>query len=167
MKAIKVINLVKKFLNITFALFTCLAFSLIIMYRTSGVYGGMMWAWTDIEKMFGDILVFSLLAAVIVTLTDIVPKVPSIVKYIVKFGLVYAAFWFWMLDGETVSGSQRLIMSTVYVCVYAVIAVLGAILRFAEKKLAASGNEYQSVYSETEKDGENGTKTKNDGNKKK
>lgn len=148
----RVLNQIRKFLNIAFALFTCLTFAMIVFYRTSGVFGGLMWAWTDIEKLFGDILIFALIAGAVVTMVDLIPKVPSVIKYVIKFGLVYAAFWFWMLDGDGVNGSQKLIMSTVYVVAYAVIAVLGAILKFVEKKLAVGETDYKSVYTEGKAD---------------
>lgn len=154
----KIINLVRKFLNITFALFTCLAFAMIIFYRTSGVFGGLMWAWTDIEKMFVDILIFALVSGAVVTATDLIPVIPSAVKYVIKFVLVYGAFWFWMLDGEAVNGSQKLIMSTVYVVAYAVIAVLGAVLKFIEKKLSANCADYKNVYKEENENGDSSAK---------
>ena len=154
----KIINLVRKFLNITFALFTCLAFAMIIFYRTSGVFGGLMWAWTDIEKMFVDILIFALVSGAVVTATDLIPVIPSAVKYVIKFVFVYGAFWFWMLDGEAVNGSQKLIMSTVYVVAYAVIAVLGAVLKFIEKKLSANGADYKNVYKEENENGDSSAK---------
>ena len=154
----KIINLVRKFLNITFALFTCLAFAMIIFYRTSGVFGGLMWAWTDIEKMFVDILIFALVSGAVVTATDLIPVIPSAVKYVINFVLVYGAFWFWMLDGEAVNGSQKLIMSTVYVVAYAVIAVHGAVLKFIEKKLSANGADYKNVYKEENENGDSSAK---------
>lgn len=145
----KIINQIKKLLNITFALYTCLAFAVMAFNRmaTGEYYGGISWYWSDIEKMFGEILIFALLTGVIITVTDIIPKIPSAVKYLIKFVLVYGAYWLWLFDGNS-NASHILLMSTVYVIVFALIAVLGAVFAFIGRKLSAKNGEYKKQYSE-------------------
>lgn len=159
----KFINFFKKLFGITFALYTCLAFTMIFLYKASGLQGGLMWAWTDIAKMFGDILVFAVWMAIIVSFTDIIPKIPGVLRHIIKLVLGYIAFYFWMLDGVNVKAGNILMMSTIYVVVFAVISAGGAILATIEKKLAVPSKEYNSIYTSGEGAKENNGK---DGNKK-
>ncbi len=149
----KVINQLKKLFSITFALYTCFAFAIMIFYKTSGSSGGVMWAWSDIEMMFGNILLFSAYTGVIVTLADIFSKIPTAIRYLIKLILVYAGYYFWMkLSVPNVTSSQILIMSTIYVLVFAVVAIAAASLNFVEKKLTVKEPEYKSVYGDANKD---------------
>ncbi|MBE6704785.1 MAG: hypothetical protein E7583_05940 [Ruminococcaceae bacterium] len=165
----KLIEQLKKLFNITFAIYTCFAFAIMIFYKTSGKTGGVMWAWSDIEMMFGYILIFAAYSGLVITLTDIIPKLNQAARHVIKLALVYAGYFVWMKKSVPgVTSSQILIMTTLYVVVFAVVSVAAALLTFAEKKMTVKEPEYKSVFDNAKKSvsAEENTDTKKDGKKK-
>ncbi len=143
----KVLNQIKKLLNITFAIYTCMAFAIMVFYRTSDVYGGIGWAWSDIERMFGSILILSAYSGLVITLTDIIPKLNQAARHVIKLVLVYAGYFVWIKKSVPgVTASQILIMTTLYVIVFAIIALAGALLGYFEKEMTVKESEYKNVY---------------------
>ncbi len=169
----KALNLVKKFLNITFAVFACLVFFLIFWNNLSSSYGGIMWAWSDIALLFGETMIFSAVAGFAVTAVDAFGKVPSPIRYIIKLVIIYIGLYFWRFDGvklnggtDILGGSTKLIMSTLYVVVFALIALIGAVGSYGLKRLAKKDGEYENVYSESDGEEKQEKKEKKENNKK-
>lgn len=149
----KVLGLLKKFFNITFALYTCMAFAIMVFYRSFDVYGGISWVWSDIEMMFGNILLFAAYSGFIIALTDAFSKLPAALRYVIKLVLVYVGYYVWMKKSVPgVTSSQILIMTTLYVVVFAVIALAGTLLALAEKKLTVKEQDYKEVFGDDKKE---------------
>ena len=142
----KVLGQFKKFFGVSSVLYTCLSFAIMWLYGRGGNAADMtMWAWRDIARMFGDILVFATIAGAVISLVDLIPKLPAVVKSLIKLVLIYADFYFWMLRGNG-NASHIMIMSTIYVAVFFAITGIGALLGLIGKK--KKNDEYDSVYGE-------------------
>ena len=140
----KVLGQFKKFFGVSSVLYTCLSFAIILLYKKGNP---VKWEWyqMDVGNLFFDILVFAAIAGAVITLVDLIPKLPAVVKSLIKLVLIYADFYFWMLRGNG-NASHIMIMSTIYVAVFFAITGIGALLGLIGKK--KKNDEYDSVYGE-------------------
>jgi hypothetical protein len=134
----------RKFFGVSFALYACISLVIMRYLRQSTKW----WIWSDIEKVFTDIMVFALIAGAVIVLIDIIPKLSSVVKCLIKAVLIYGDFYLWMLKGTKDAG-QILLMSTVYLIVFFVIVGISALLKLA-CGIGKKDVQYENIYSEKE-----------------
>jgi hypothetical protein len=93
-------------------------------------------------------MLFSFLCSLVLSVTGIIPKMPSAVKTICDFVLSYAAFYlcFFGLTGNSKNFTSLFALSTVYIVFFVLCSLLCAVGR----RLSADRNdgEYENVYTE-------------------
>ncbi len=141
----KIIHHIKKFFNIAFALYTCVSFGMMLFNRALSIEEAPTWG--GVALLFGQIGLFSAICAIAVTLIDIPKGVNKALGHLLKFIFSYGAFYlcFFVLVKSVAEPINIVVTSTVFVVLYAVVAVLAGL--FAKLGKTKSGIEYHSIYS--------------------
>ncbi len=136
-----------KFFGICFSLYTCTSFGLLLLNRIFSVNEAP--DWTGVIRLFLQVLLFSALSALFITLLDLPKKLESAVRELLKFVLCFGAFFLaFVLLVQTDNGKINvIILSTIFTVLYAFVAFasagIKALLRKGDKGKEA---EYEPVF---------------------
>ncbi len=138
---------IRKFFNITFALYTCVSFGMMLL--NLAFVNGEAPRWGGVALLFSQILLFSAICALAVTLVDIPAKLNRALGHLIKFVFCYGAFYlcFFALVSGTAEPINLVVLSTIFVILYAFVIVAASLVRaiFGKKK---SDEDYESVYTD-------------------
>ncbi len=144
----KIIPHVTKFFNITFALYTCVSFGMMLL--NIAFVTGEAPKWNGVALLFAHMLLFSAICGLAITLTSIPKKLSGALAHVIRFVCCYGAFYlcFFALVKNTAEPINVVVLSTAFVIIYAVVAVACAVFRALLCKKAAAADEYENVYSD-------------------
>lgn len=148
----RIFSLIEKFFNITFALFSCVSLGLMALNRVAGIEEAPTWG--GVMLLFLQILMFSSLCALASVITAIPKKLNSALGHIIRFVICYIAFYicFIVMVRDTSRLMNVVVLSTVFVIIYAVVAALCELVKYLLSRGDKSTNEYTSVYDEVTSD---------------
>lgn len=141
----KIFYHIGKFFNIFFALYTCVSFGMMLCNRALAIQQAPTWG--GVALLFGQIALFSAISSLAFVLLDIPEKLNRALTHILKFIVSYGAFYvsFFALVKSSAEPINIVVISTVFVVIYAVVASLAALFsRLCAPKAAA--DEYESIY---------------------
>ncbi len=149
----KTFNLIGKFFNITFALFSCVSLGMMALNRLVGIEEAPTWG--GVMLLFLQILLFSALCALSSVITAIPKKLNSALAHIIRFVICYIAFYicFIAMVKDTSKLMNVVVLSTAFVIIYAVVTALCAFVNYLLSRGDGNTNEYTSVYDEVNGDG--------------
>lgn len=129
----KILPPLGKFFSLTFALYTCVSFGFLALDRAFGVEAAP--GWSGVIALFLQILLFCALTALFHTLLDLPKKLNSVLATLSKFLLTYGAFYFCLFRPQSAGGGINLVViSALFVVVYAVVMLVAAGLRALSRK---------------------------------
>ena len=144
----KTFNLIGKFFNITFALFSCVSIGMMTLNRIVQIEETPTWG--GVMLLFLQILLFSVLCALANVITAIPKKLNSALSHIIRFIISYAAFYLCFI--VMVKGTSRLmnvvVMSTIFVIIYALVMGISVFVSWITSISDKKQEEYTSVYDE-------------------
>ena len=142
----KIIPHVTKFFNITFALYTCVSAGMMLL-NIAFVTGGAP-EWKGVALLFAQILLFSAICSLAITVFDAIKKLNRALGHLLKFICSYAAFYicFFVLVKGTSEPINIVVLSTAFIIVYAVVTLICALAGMALRK--SNAKEYENVYSD-------------------
>ena len=132
----KILPVLCKFFSLTFALYTCVSFGFLALDRAFGVEAAP--GWSGVIALFLQILLFCALTALFHTLLDLPKKLNPVLAALAKFLLTYGAFYLCLFRPQSAGGGINLVViSALFVAVYAVVALVAAGLRALARKADA------------------------------
>ena len=143
----KIIPHVKKFFGITFALYTCVSFGMMLL--NIAFVSAAAPEWSGVALLFSQILLFASLCGLFVTVFDAIKKLNRVLGHLLKFVFCYGAFYlcFFALVKGASEPINIVVLSTAFVLIYAVVAAISAGIRALSVK-GEKSDEYVNVYSD-------------------
>lgn len=145
---------IKKFFGITFAMYTCISYALMLLNILT--LNAEAPQWSGVALLFSHVLLFSALTALVFVLVGLLKKLNSALGHVIKFLLTYGAFYlcFFALQRGEAQPINVVTMSAVFTVIYAItVGISGAVGAIAARK-ANRESEYVSVYSEVTSESE-------------
>lgn len=155
----KVLNQIRKFFNLTFAIFTFVTlFMVTYNLMTTDVQHLVMATKSKVGELYWQIMLFAAVTSLAATVVDLFKKLNGIVARLIKFIFSYGAFalWFFVLSVPAAEGLVKpaivITASVIFVVIYAAVVAFTAFAKWLIVKLfGKKDGVYESVYKKAEK----------------
>lgn len=154
----KVLNQIKKFLNITFAIFACVTlFMVTYNLLTTDVNHLVMATKVKVGALYWQIMLFAAVTALSATVVDLFKNLNVVVARLIKFIFSYGAFalWFFILSIPAAEGQVKpaivITVSVIFVVIYAAVVAFTTLAKWLIIKLFCKQDDnYESIYTKDE-----------------
>ncbi len=143
----RITELLKKFFNLTFTIYTCISFFFLLVAGALTI-NETPDTWSAIALQFSHFLLFSALTALFHTLVPALPKLHCAVANIISAVLTYGAFYlcfFALVKGDN-QPVNLIVMSVLFFVAYALVRSIFAFFTFMINRKRNEREEYNSIY---------------------
>ena len=151
----KVLNQIKKFFNLTFAIFTFVTlFMVTYNLLTTDVDYLVMATKVKVVALYWQIMLFAAVTALSSTVVDLFGKLNGVISRLIKFIFSYGAFalWFFVLSVPAAEGHVKpaivLTASVIFVVIYAAVVAFTALSKWLIIRVFGKKDDnYKNIYS--------------------
>ena len=142
----KILSVIKKFFTVTFALYTCTSYGMMLL--NVATVNGEAPQWSGVALLFSHILLFSALTGLSQAVICAFDKLNGVISHLLRFIISYGAFYlcFFALGKSVPQPINVVVMSTIFTVIYAVVAGAFALASALSRRTVKDSEEYESVY---------------------
>ncbi len=142
----KILSVIKKFFTVTFALYTCTSYGMMLL--NVATVNGEAPQWSGVALLFSHILLFSAITGLSQAVITAFDKLNGVISHLLRFIIAYGAFYlaFFALGKSTPQPINVVVMSAIFTVIYAAVVGIFALVRAIAHRKENADEEYESIY---------------------